>query len=282
MTMSRNPAGVVSLVAAVSFLLIGGLVGHSKAANPYEAEIQPLSTAECGRCHFTYFQAIKTEGGKHQIDCVQCHRIFHAYSPRKQNYDQIMPQCAACHLSPSGGPFHGPDERLVPCLNCHTNPHTPLNIPMGDIETACTLCHAPQTREIQNFPSKHTTDVACADCHADKHGHIPQCNACHESHSPAVPMESQACMSCHPVHKPTQISYGRDTESAICAGCHDDVYNQLQRNVTKHTAVTCADCHPAHGEIPLCSRCHGRPHPQMNIDTTNCGQCHGIAHDLAS
>ena len=276
---SRNAAGVVSLVFMIALILALG-VTPLNAQTPYDAQIQPLTTAECGQCHFSYFQAIKAEGGRHQIDCVECHTVFHAYSPRKQNYEQIMPKCSACHLSAGGGPFHGADARLVPCLACHTNPHTPLDIPMGDIEAACTLCHTPQTREIENFPSKHTTDVACADCHADKHGHIPACDVCHESHSPAVELDSQACMSCHPVHKPTEISYGKETASPICAGCHDDVYDQLQQNVTKHTDVTCADCHPAHGEIPLCSRCHGEPHPAMKVDTTKCGTCHGIAHDL--
>jgi predicted CXXCH cytochrome family protein len=263
----------------MGMILGGGLVTQVQAS-PYEAEVKPLTTAECGACHFSYFQAIKNEGGKHQIDCVACHKVFHAYNPIKDNYAQLMPKCAACHVSASGGPYHGEDAVLIPCLSCHANPHTPLNIPMGDIEAACGLCHAPQNMEIQNFPSKHTTDVSCADCHHDKHGLIPTCDECHENHSPAVQMDSAACQSCHPVHKPTEISYMKETDSQICAGCHDDVYAMLQRNQTKHTFVTCADCHPAHAEIPLCSRCHGEPHPQMKVDTTKCGQCHGIAHDL--
>jgi len=280
MIFSKRMAGVAGVIGIVGLLLAWGLVTPSEATNPYAGVVQPLTTAECGQCHFSYFQAIKTEGGKHQIDCVQCHTIYHAYSPRKQNYDQIMPKCEQCHVSTGGGPFHGNEARLIPCLNCHTNPHTPLNIPMGDIEAACNNCHAAQSHEIENFPSKHGTDVSCADCHHDRHGLIPACDECHESHSPTVQLDSAACMGCHPVHKPTQISYGKETESAICAGCHGDVYDELQKNVTKHTAVTCADCHPAHAQIPACSRCHGEPHPQMKVDTTKCGTCHGIAHDL--
>jgi predicted CXXCH cytochrome family protein len=278
---SKKLAGITCVIGTLGLILAGGWLAQSTAATPYDAVVQPLTTAECGQCHFSYFQAIKTEGGKHQIDCVRCHTVYHAYSPQKQNYDQIMPKCATCHVSASGGPFHGDDPKLIPCLNCHVNPHTPLNIPMGDIEAACTECHVPEAAEIKNFPSKHTTDVSCADCHAEKHGHIPECNACHESHSPAVAMTSKECMSCHPVHKPTQIVYGKDTDSLICAGCHGGVYDLLQKNVTKHTAVKCADCHPTHKEIPLCSRCHGEPHPKsMKVDVTKCGVCHGIAHNL--
>jgi predicted CXXCH cytochrome family protein len=124
--------------------------------------------------------------------------------------------------------------------------------------------------------------VACTDCHAEKHGYIPDCTACHESHSPEVQMASADCMTCHPVHKPSQIVYAKETASAICSGCHGDVNDMLQANVTKHTAVLCADCHPAHKEIPACSRCHGEPHAKsMMVDVTACGECHGIAHDLA-
>jgi predicted CXXCH cytochrome family protein len=280
MSILKKLAGIASVVTMMTLVAwgVGTPVG---AQTPYDAEVQPLTTAECGRCHFSYYQAIRTEGGKHQIDCVQCHTIYHAYSPRKQNYDQIMPKCEQCHVSAGGGPFHGPDPKLVPCLNCHTNPHTPLNIPMGDIEVACNNCHGTQAHEVEKFPSLHS-EVGCSECHHDKHGLIPTCDECHENHSPAVPLDSQACMSCHPVHKPTQIMFDKNTDSQICAGCHEEVYNMLQQKVTKHTAVTCADCHPTpHGTIPACSRCHGEPHPpNMKVDVKKCGTCHGIAHDL--
>ncbi|MBN1840876.1 MAG: cytochrome C [Deltaproteobacteria bacterium] len=247
--------------------------------SPYQMEVKPLTTVECGQCHFSIFQTIKKEGARHQIDCVRCHREYHIYNPRKQNYDQIMPDCAWCHKSASGGAFHGDQKVLTPCLTCHIDPHKPLVIPMAEVEASCALCHTKEGGEIENFPSKHTSDVACADCHADKHGFIPECSVCHESHSPAVELATKDCMTCHPVHKPTQIAYDKTTESAICAGCHEDVNDLLQKKVTKHTAVTCADCHRSHAEIPACGMCHGEPHPKA-MKATNCRDCHGIAHDL--
>ncbi len=251
----------------------------SPAATPYDVAVKPLTTVECAQCHYSVFETIKNTGGKHRIDCVRCHREYHVYNPRKQNYDQIMPRCAWCHQSASGGAFHGDNKNLTACLNCHTDPHKPLVIPASQIETACALCHAKEAGEIKDFPSKHTTDVACGDCHADKHGYIPECSACHESHSPAVQMTPKDCMACHPVHKPKQITYGKDTDSKICAGCHETAYGLLQKKVTKHTAVACAQCHPSHGEIPTCQRCHGEPHPK-DMKATNCKDCHGIAHSL--
>ena len=278
----KKVAVVVCIFGLAGFVFANMWVVQDATAegSPYQSKIEPLTTAECAQCHLSIFQTIKTNGGKHQIDCVRCHKEYHVYNPRKQNYDAIMPKCSACHQSASGGPFHGEGELLTPCLNCHADPHQPLVIPMPP-EAACPQCHPKQANEIKNFPSKHTTDVTCTDCHADKHGYIPDCSACHENHSPQVQMTSADCMTCHPVHKPTQITYAKDTPSAICAGCHEDVYDTLQRSATKHTNVACADCHPAHKEIPACSRCHGEPHPaDMMVDVTNCGQCHGTAHDL--
>ncbi|MBW1796372.1 MAG: hypothetical protein JRJ38_18465 [Deltaproteobacteria bacterium] len=302
MMISKKVAVFVSVIGIIGLITIYGCVTQPGAAptpaeqiaaapaaekprgiSPYEMKIEPLTTAECGQCHFSIFETIKKTGAKHQIDCVRCHREYHVYNPRKQNYDEIMPKCESCHLSPSGGPFHGEHKNLIPCLACHADPHKPLVIPMGQVETSCSLCHSKEGNEIKNYPSRHTTEVACADCHAERHGYIPECSACHESHSPEVQLTTENCMTCHPVHKPTQISYAEKTESAICAGCHDDVNDMLQKKETKHTFVKCGECHPAHKEIPPCSRCHGQPHPRtMMTDVTKCGDCHGIAHDLAT
>lgn len=250
--------------------------------SPYEMDIRPLTTAECGQCHFSVFQALKATGGKHKIDCVRCHARYHVYNPRKQNYDEIMPKCSSCHLSAAKGPFHGENKILTPCLNCHADPHKPLNIPLSVIEPTCGLCHSKEGNEIKDHPSKHSTDVSCVDCHAEKHGHIPECSVCHESHSPKAELAVKDCVVCHPVHKPNRISYGDKALSTICAGCHGEAYDLLQKKETKHTALKCAECHPTHKEVPACSSCHGEPHPKrMMIDVTKCGECHGIAHDLA-
>jgi len=265
---------------------LGQLVGpvSAEAADEaafYRTEIKPLTPAECGQCHLPVFEVIKNEGGRHQIDCMRCHTQLHQYNPRKDNYDAIMPKCAACHVNASGGAFHGEDPALTPCLTCHADPHKPLAIPMSDIEAACAQCHSKIGGELKAHPSKHLTDVACGDCHADKHGYIPECSACHENHSPGVEMGTAECMTCHPVHRPTEIVYNETTPNMLCAGCHDDISDMLQKSESKHTPVACADCHPSHKEIPDCQRCHGEPHSKaMLINTANCGECHGNPHDI--
>ena len=247
----------------------------------YQRDVKPLTPAECGQCHLPVFEAVKNAGGRHQIDCMRCHTQLHQYNPRKKNYNDIMPKCASCHVNASGGAFHGEDPALTPCLTCHADPHKPLDIPMGDIEAVCGQCHAKISKELKAHPSKHLTDVACLDCHADKHGYIPACDACHENHSPAVAMGTAECMTCHPVHRPTEIVYTKTTPNAVCAGCHDDIDAMLRNSETKHAPVACADCHASHKEIPACKKCHGEPHPKaMLIDTSKCGECHGNPHNV--
>ncbi len=100
-------------------------VSKEKIPAVYKKDVEPLTAVDCGRCHFSVFDTIKKEGGKHRIECVRCHTKYHAYSPRKKNYDEIMPKCASCHVSASGGPFHGKHKKLTPCLNCHADPQKP-------------------------------------------------------------------------------------------------------------------------------------------------------------
>lgn len=298
----RNGFIVVSVIAIVMLLFIAvGCQKRGTAPTPGEAEAmsaeevkkekvsslydikpEPLQTvAQCAQCHITVFEQIKKEGGKHQIECVRCHTQFHMFNPKKRPYETVVPKCKTCH-----GVFHGKGTkavRLTKCESCHTDPHAPLLIPTAKIEKVCATCHKKETGQIKKSKSKHTTEVSCVDCHADKHGFIPECNACHESHSPGVELNSKACMVCHPVHKPNKIAYSLETSSAICAGCHKKAQDLLQANRTKHTDLTCAKCHSAHKKIPKCGDCHGQPHSKtMMHDTSKCGDCHGAAHNLPS
>lgn len=249
----------------------------------YQRDIKPLPTEQCARCHVSVFQNLKAVGGKHQIDCTRCHVQFHVYNPRTSNYADIMPKCAACHKSSSGGAFHGDDPGVTNCLTCHADPHRPNEIPMSGVQDQCGKCHAKEAKEVAGTPSAHATAVSCADCHSGNHGHIPQCADCHSSHSPTVSMQSKDCMSCHPVHSPTRIAYANNTDSGICAGCHQGVATLLKNNVTKHTEVLCVRCHPKHKEVEPCSACHGQPHnTALMRDTSRCNECHGKAHNLAA
>jgi predicted CXXCH cytochrome family protein len=63
-------------------------------------------------------------------------------------------------------------------------------------------------------------------------------------------LEMPDCLACHPVHTPLNISYPATQAKEVCAGCHDQAYQLLQEHQTKHSALTCAKCHPAHDQLP--------------------------------
>ena len=149
------------------------------------------------------------------------------------------------------------------------------------VDETCAACHATQVTEMRNYPSKHKSEVACVDCHK-KCGQMSEseCYICHESHSPYIGLDSKNCLECHPAHTPMKIAYGMKTPSVICGSCHATNYDLLQSNHTKHTELTCTDCHNTHRLIHRCSDCHGLFHSEMMQDLSKCADCHGTAHNL--
>ncbi|MDY6848976.1 MAG: cytochrome C [Thermodesulfobacteriota bacterium] len=243
-------------------------------ANPYDADIPPMNLEQCGQCHPTYFESLRTEGGRHQFDCRECHEVFHAYNPQKQNWAEIMPDCADCHGQPHG-------EVHVQCLTCHVNPHAPLSMPYAEgapVTKACADCHTGPAREVAEFPSRHT-DVACTSCHHDQHGYVPSCFECHGPHYEGQALES--CTECHPVHKPLEIALTPTTGARTCQACHGTVYTEWKETPSKHGQVNCSLCHTEHGMIPDCRTCHVQPHSDNMLSKfPDCLTCHINPHDL--
>ncbi|PLX79226.1 MAG: cytochrome C [Desulfuromonas sp.] len=243
-------------------------------ANPYDAEPKPLTILDCAKCHPYQFGGLKQNGGKHRFDCQDCHEVIHAYNPLRNNYAEIMPKCSNCHELPHG-------EAHSTCLTCHTNPHTPRVVPAsGPLDGQCASCHTTQITELKQFPSMHS-EQNCQDCHHTKHGNIPNCSECHEPHFAS--QEFSTCTSCHPVHKPLQISLQGQTDMRTCSGCHGDVYGKWSKTPSKHGQVACTFCHENHGEIPQCNKCHTPPHGEKLLKMfPDCLTCHLDVHDMPS
>lgn len=243
-------------------------------ASLYAVDPQPLTVAQCGQCHPSHFGDLQQAGGKHQFDCRECHQVFHAYNPLKNNYATIMPQCATCHGQPHG-------SKHASCATCHGNPHAPGKVQLTTmLATICADCHSTQTAELQTFPSKHT-EQECSSCHHTSHGNIPSCAECHEPHFEA---QAQAtCTQCHPVHQPRTIALNSDVDLQTCNACHENIYAKWKSTPSKHGQVGCAQCHTAHAMIPQCSNCHETPasHAKTMMEMfPNCLDCHLDVHDL--
>jgi len=246
---------------------------EAKPISPYALEVKPLGPAECGRCHSSVYNQIKNEGGKHQIECIQCHVKYHAYNPKKQNWEEIMPKCQICH-----GLIHG--DKFADCMSCHSNPHAPKTqmIMAPEMAKVCADCHGKVAQEVQKNPSKHAK-VNCSTCHHQKHGYIPSCMECHTPHTPNQAVKE--CLACHPVHSPLNIAYAQTTANSVCGACHSAVYLKLEESSGKHRMVACAQCHSKHKYIPGCEECHGKPHGEGLLKKfPKCSQCHVDVHDL--
>ncbi len=257
-------------------------VSEATESNPYTTEVKPLSTADCGRCHSYQFSWLKDKGGKHQFDCTDCHEQFHAYNPKKNNWDEIMPKCQNCHDFPHGKDF-------VACMDCHQQPHAPKEILFAKLEqkvegkkgvVVCAECHNTIGTEFATFPSLHNSEVNCQGCHAEVHGTIPSCLDCHDPHIEA--QEYKDCLTCHSPHSAKNIKkYPENIPNVYCSACHDGPYNNLLTNVTKHSSLQCATCHASHGVIPKCQDCHGEPHGEgLHKRFVSCLDCHADPHNL--
>lgn len=240
----------------------------------YAAEAQLIKPAECGRCHSRFYYLIKTEGGKHRIDCKLCHVQFHVHFPGKVEYKEILPKCSACHEQ-----VHGAD--LAQCSECHTNAHTPMNISAKSaLERGCYMCHPDVDKEMKTYITQHT-ELYCSTCHHTRHRYVPECMECHRPH--AEEMTQAMCLTCHPPHKARQVVYPEDIRREACAGCHQDAYNKLEQSGTIHSGFSCARCHPEHQAIKRCRECHPEPHlnrPALLQKYPACGRCHGVAHNV--
>lgn len=268
-------------IAALAMLLVWAVpvVSHAQpqgggaaSADLYAVTPEPLTPVQCGQCHTKHFADLRASGGKHKFECQNCHQVFHAYNPLRNNYAEIMPKCAMCHALPHG-------EKQVACLNCHSNPHAPTVAPAVEkVKGVCADCHSGPAEQLKASPSKHTQQP-CASCHHTKHGYIPACSECHEPHFKG--QDFAGCQSCHPVHKPLDIKFTKDADAQTCSGCHAPVFAKWKGTPSKHGQVNCTMCHTSHGAIPACLDCHAAPHPEAQLKMfPRCLDCHLDVHDL--
>jgi hypothetical protein len=260
-------AAKMSSLMVVLFLIAGFsmFLGYTGAAF---AQTKPvLKNDDCVKCHTSQPADIAAAGAKHKdLGCLGCHE---GHPPLAK---KGLPQCNQCHM----GSAH---YELKGCLNCHKDPHTPLNISFGsNVTDACLTCHSQQITQLRDHKSKHT-NLACSTCH-NVHGKVPQCTQCHKPHS--TEMVADDCSKCHKAHMPKNVTYAADVPSKDCGACHQKAVQLLSTSKAKHKPLACAYCHQEkHKMVPACQDCHGSPHPAGLLSKfPKCGECHSTAHDL--
>ncbi len=263
-----------TFILLLSNSLWNRIAAQEEGPEIYQQEIKPMTSLECGRCHYNVFTDIRDKGGDHQLACRKCHETFHTYKPGKE-WKDVVPDCNTCHNQ-----FHG--KEFPDCLRCHENAHAPSeSLNVEKMAPDCRACHTAPAPDFKKFPSAHS-EMSCYECHHDKHRYIPTCVECHgEPHTPYV--DDAGCIACHPAHSPLEITYTKDVGNDVCAGCHLEAGDQLSRSDRKHAFLQCTFCHAEnHRYVPNCQNCHGKgPHTEeMLKEFKGCGDCHGGAHLL--
>ncbi len=251
----------------LAIILLGGVSSPLLGADDTTDTSLHNNNVFCSKCHTKEITAIESAGGAHNTDisCTDCH------SGHKPRSFENIPHCNQCHTD-------APHYNQRQCLNCHRDPHQPLQIKLPKkAHTECLACHERQGEELLQ-PSYHG-QLVCTDCH-DKHGFLPDCMSCHNSHS--ADMTEEHCKSCHAPHKPLELAYSKEVPTLLCSPCHNEATDQIRDTKRKHGELNCAECHfDRHGTIPQCQNCHGKPHASaIHTKFPQCSECHGTAHNL--
>ncbi len=250
---------------------------HSNAHAPLD--LPGVKPNLCGDCHSAPPKALKDFPSKHTaMACGDCH-TKHGF----------IPSCLSCHSKEGGKPYHLVGVEPKVCMTCHAGPHKPMVITYAENtpKEYCGTCHkneghAQIYQTLAKSKSKHNTEITCASCH-DVHGKIPSCAKCHDQEGHRAKLKDEDCLRCHTnPHDPLNISFSITEPKEVCGGCHTEVFNTLVQNKTRHTNQTCSFCHPKHGEIPTCQKCHGNPHGEAMVAqfAGKCAGCHDIAHKI--
>jgi len=260
---------VIVLLLANLMVFVGVLAFRSDGWTSNSTSVPALTNAQCVLCHPKEPATIDARGGKHKsaVGCLDCHKEHPPVGTK------AIPKCSECH----SGKAHY--EEAGNCTSCHVDVHAPLDLKIGsDVTGPCLTCHKKEGDQLKVYPSAHT-DLACTECHP-AHKEIPSCLKCHEKHT--EDMNLADCKSCHPAHMPLIVTYSKDTPSHYCASCHQEAYDTLQKNKTKHHDLSCVFCHKnKHKTVPPCFACHGKPHPDAILKKySDCSGCHNTAHDL--
>ncbi|MEW6290921.1 MAG: cytochrome c3 family protein [Thermodesulfobacteriota bacterium] len=237
------------------------------AQGQHNAAVQAtVSAGDCVKCHDGIVLTLQRKGEAHRPLCMDCHQ---GHPPADM---EIVPSCGRCHRD-------GPHFALPGCIECHLDPHQPLEISFRrDITAPCLTCHTKQSEQLLANPSIHSK-LACSACHTF-HGQIQPCQNCHLPHADTMGRDS--CRGCHQAHMPLVVAYGENIVSEDCGSCHKGAYQTMAATWSKHREVPCAQCHAGrHAMIPRCQDCHGVPHPREILGQfKECGDCHGVAHEL--
>ncbi len=278
----------------------GATFNHSTSSFPLTGK---HTSVTCTDCHKTGYTGTPT-------DCYSCHQQDYQSTTDPNHVQQNYPKdCTACHNttgwsgatfdhSQSGFPLTG-SHIQVSCANCHTSGYS-------GISTDCVSCHQTNFQQAAN-PNHVALSIPtnCESCHSTNPGWTPatfpihnnvfplvgahslikNCDDCHKGNYNSTP---KLCYDCHasdfnsttdPPHQSQNISHD-------CLQCHNmnswagATFNHSFFPISsKHSNVSCNECHSQTGYKPQCLSCHLNDfldkHKQG--DRTDCWSCHSTS-----
>ena len=228
----------------------------------------PNTPTTCVACHQTDFNNTNNPSHKSlalSTDCLTCHTTTagwgNALLPNHGTYFQLtgahltVATCATCH----NGNFT--NTTPATCVGCHqTSFNTAVNPnhTLAGIPTTCETCHT-STAWIPSTFSHVNTGFALTGLH-----NTIQCSACHAG---KVTGSSALCASCHQSVYNTALNHVAQSYPTTCELCHNTTdFKQATFNHANttfpltgaHTTITCTNCHKnGFGSIPItCVSCH--------------------------
>jgi DmsE family decaheme c-type cytochrome len=195
-------------------------------------------------------------------------------------------ECAACHEDQATLPHHAGGS--VNCGSCHAGAtehaesggEPELVFGFGDDGTsqsraeACLTCH--WTEHPGFFTGPHASSGT-------------DCSTCHSIHQPSPKSRGNLLQTAHGIGRPME---NLSASSALCQGCHEEVFSQFdlnERHRLREGILDCVSCHDPHDVNPraqlggfkqqMCAECHADKagpfvfeHPVMQAD--GCTACH--------
>jgi hypothetical protein len=164
------------------FKLDGCLSCHTNPHTPLEISLNGEITKPCLTCHTEQISQLQEHQSAHsKFACTTCHE---QHGP--------PPECLNCHQP------HLDGQTMADCTSCH-KAHMPLQVTYKeDIPSKfCAACHPQVYDQLIASSAKHSK-LACAFCHQDKHGTVPQCTDCHGvPHPQGIMAKFTKCGQCH-------------------------------------------------------------------------------------
>lgn len=158
----------------------------------------------CVSCHNPHKPLMVTLSGKQKEVCLTCHpgpSKDMAASPSKHatfacNFCHaekhgVIPNCVDCHKP------HSTAMTQTDCGTCHMA-HKPKELlyPPSTASQLCAACHGKVANQLAASKAKHS-QLACVDCHANKHKTVPSCSNCHGTPHGVMHDKFPKCGHCH-------------------------------------------------------------------------------------